>query len=228
MPMGIMKNAPVRAVIFDKDGTLHDTEASFRIAWRQAAADFCVPDIEQTIIDCTGRNLQDMAVYWAKKYGDKPPFWDYINVRNRYYLDMVAKEVPLRPGAMELLRWLKANGYLVAMATSSPQPLAEDHIRRTGMDGIFDALVTGDMVTNGKPAPEIYLKAAAALGVDPAVCVGVEDAPNGIMAVVHAGMRAVMVPDLIQPDEALTAVLWAKCDRLTDLIPLLEAVREGE
>lgn len=214
-------NAPVRAVIFDKDGTLHDTEPIFRMAWRKAAEEMGVPDIENTIIACTGRNLQDMGKVWAAKYKE-PDYWEYIKVRNKYYLEEVAKHVPLRPGAMEILRWLKDNGVKIAMSTSSPLPLAEDHIRRTGMEGFFDAVIGGDMVTNGKPHPEIYLKAAAALGVAPSECVGVEDAPNGVMAVLNAGMRAVMVPDLIQPDDTLAPRLWAKCQSLTDMIPLLE------
>jgi beta-phosphoglucomutase-like phosphatase (HAD superfamily) len=90
------------------------------------------------------------------------------------------------------------------------------------MMGYFDTIVTGDMIEHGKPAPDIYLLAAERLGVDPAECVGVEDSPNGVRSIHAAGMRAVMIPDLVEPSPEVEALVWRKLDCLMDMIPLLE------
>ena len=211
----------VKALIFDKDGTLHDTERVFHDAWRLAAKDMRVPDIETTIRDCTGRNLQDIGQYWEAKYPDIS-FTDYLALRTRYFDQLTKQGIPVKEGAVQLLKTLRERGYLVALATSTGRKTAMEHLRRTGMEGLFDAMVFGDMVQRGKPAPDMYLTAAGALGLPPAGCVGVEDSPNGIRSVYNAGMRAIMVPDLTAPTPAIEALLWAKCDCLSDILRVLD------
>ena len=212
---------PIKAVIFDKDGTLHDTEKLFRIAWHRAAEELNVPDMEATVIACTGRAIPGIAAYWAEKYPDIP-FDDYLPVRQKHFHVLVAKEVPVKEGALEFLAYLKAHGYKIALATSSPYDEAVDHLKRTNMYPYFDAVVGGDMIENGKPAPDIYLLAAEKLGIAPENCVGVEDSVNGILSIHAAGMRPIMVPDLIEPTPEIEKLLWAKCETLTDMIGVLE------
>ena len=211
----------VKALIFDKDGTLHDTERVFHDAWRLAAKDMRVPDIETTIRDCTGRNLQDIGQYWEAKYPDIS-FTDYLALRTRYFDQLTEQGIPVKEGAVQLLKTLRERGYLVALATSTGRKTAMEHLRRTGMEGLFDAMVFGDMVQRGKPAPDMYLTTAGALGLPPAVCVGVEDSPNGIRSVYNAGMRAIMVPDLTAPTPAIEALLWAKCGCLLEILRVLD------
>ena len=212
---------PIKAIIFDKDGTLHDTEKVYLQAWKAAAAEFGVPDIEATVRDCTGTTIPWIAAYWAKKYPDIP-FEDYLPRRQYYYFGILEQGVPVKDGAHEVLSYLKAQGYKIGMATSTPWDTVKDHLKRTDMMGYFDTIVTGDMIENGKPAPDIYLLAAERLGVDPANCVGVEDSLSGVRAIHAAGMRAVMIPDMIEPTPEIEALLWRRPDRLTDLIALLE------
>jgi HAD superfamily hydrolase (TIGR01509 family) len=217
---------PVKALIFDKDGTLHDTEKVFQIAWVLAADDMHVPDIDTTRRDCTGRNIQDIQTYWEGKYPDIP-FAAYLTLRNRYFDQLTEQEFPVKAGAVQVLKTLREQGYLVALATSTGRTAGMEHLRRTGMDGLFDALVFGDMVQRGKPAPDIYLAAAQALGLSPENCVGVEDSPNGIRSICNAGMRAIMVPDVIAPTPDIEAVLWARCDCLLDILPVLQRAGRG-
>ena len=210
-----------RAIIFDTDGTLHDTEKVYMQAWKAAAEEFNVPDIENTVRDCTGTNIPFIAQYWAKKYPDVP-FEDYLPRRQFYYFGILEQGIPVKEGAYELLTYLHAHGYKVGMATSTPWDTVKEHLERTDMMGYFDTIVTGDMIEHGKPAPDIYLLAAQRLGVDPAECVGVEDSPNGVRSIHAAGMRAVMIPDLVEPSPEVEALVWRKLDCLMDMIPLLE------
>ena len=211
----------IKAIIFDKDGTLHDTEKVYLQAWKAAAEEFNVPDIENTVRDCTGTTIPWIAEYWAKKYPDIP-FEDYLPSRQHYYFGILEQGVPVKEGAYEVLSYLKAQGYKVGMATSTPWDTVEDHLARTDMAKYFDTIVTGDMIEHGKPAPDIYLLAAQRLGVDPAECIGVEDSMSGVRSIHAAGMRPVMIPDMIQPTPEVEALVWKKLGEIRELIPLLE------
>ena len=225
--MAHMRFPAVKAIIFDKDGTLHDTEKVFLEAWKRAAEDLSVPDIESTVRDCTGVNLPDTAVYWGRKYPDIP-FETYLARRQYHFNEIVRDGVPVKAGAVELLTYLTERGYPVGLATSTPYETTMEHLRRTDMARFFapDAMITGDMVKRGKPHPEIFLTAASRLGVPPAACLGVEDSNNGIRAVHAAGMRAVFVPDLTPPTAEVEELIWRVCGGLLDLIPILNACTE--
>ena len=211
----------IKAVIFDMDGTLHDTESVFHAAWRKAAAIWDVPDIETTLADCTGRNMAGIEAYWCAKY-ESPSYEEFFQARHRFFEEMTADGIPVMPGAMELLCYLKEHGYPMALATSTRRTSAIEHLEDTGMLGFFDVIMTGNDVQNGKPAPDIFLRAAEGLGVEPQYCLGVEDSFNGIRGLYAAGMKPVMVPDVTQPTPEIQKLLWAQCGKLTDLIPLLE------
>lgn len=215
--------ASVTTIIFDKDGTLHDTEKVFLEAWHRAAEDLKVPDIAATVRDCTGVNLPDTAVYWAKKYPDIP-FDTYLARRQYYFNEIVKDGIPVKEGAVELLTYLTDRGYCIGLATSTPYATTMEHLDRTDMVRFFtpEAIITGDMVKRGKPHPEGFLLAAERLGSHPAHCIGVEDSNNGIRAVHAAGMRPVMVPDLTPPAEDVKALIWRSCGELLDLIRILE------
>ena len=122
---------------------------------------------------------------------------------------------------MEVLHTLRARGYRLGLATSTNRTEATDHLRRTGMLELFDGLAFGDMVRDGKPAPDIYLLAARLIGLPPDACAGVEDSLNGVRAIHNAGMRPIMVPDLIRPTEDIRPLLWAECESLADIPDIL-------
>ena len=132
--------------------------------------------------------------------------------------------MPVKEGAHEVLAYLKAHGYKIGMATSTPWDTVKDHLERTDMAKYFDTVVTGDMIQNGKPAPDIYLLASERLGVDPADCIGVEDSMSGVRAIHAAGMRAVMIPDMIEPTPEIEALVWRRMETLAEMIPLLEEI----
>lgn len=217
----------IKAIIFDKDGTLHDTEKVFAEAWRIAAEELHVPDIEVTLRDCTGMTLANIAEYWAAKYADIP-FETYLPRRQYHFNRIIASGIPVKDGAHELLAYLRKNGYHIGMATSTGYEEAMDHLRRTDMVKYFDegAIITGDMVKNGKPAPDIFLLAASRMGIEPADCIGVEDSNNGVRAIHAAGMRPVMIPDITPPAADVEGFIWKRPKNLLALIPLLEDLQE--
>lgn len=212
----------IKAVIFDKDGTLHDTEKVYHRAWREAAEQTGVPRIMEFVALCTGTNVTRTEELWQEVYGDAfafRPFWD---LRNVLYDDLIAREgLPIKPGAYELLDHLKANGYQIGLATSTNASRVERHLVQSDMKKYFDAVVTGDTVSRGKPAPDIFLIAAERLGIDPAECMGVEDSFNGVRAVKAAGMYTVMAPDMIAPTQEILELCDACVYDLKDIIPLL-------
>ena len=131
-------------------------------------------------------------------------------------------EVPLKPGVRELLDVLDAHRVRRAVASSNERFLVESYLRGHGILERFDALVCGDMIAQSKPAPDIYLAAADALGVRPENCLVLEDSPNGLKSGRAAGMRTCMVPDRIPFTEALKPYVDDVRDSLHDVIPLIE------
>ena len=105
-------------------------------------------------------------------------------------------EMPVKPGVKELLTYLREKGYKIAMATASAREYSMDNLRLAGIDEFFDHVITGDMVKEAKPNPEIFLKAAEALGEKPENCLVLEDSLNGVEAGIKGGFVTVMVPDL--------------------------------
>ncbi len=213
----------IKAIIFDKDGTLHDTEKVFAEAWHLAAEELHVPDIESTLRDCTGMTIPAIAIYWAAKY-PTISFDEYLPRRQYHFNRIIADGIPVKEGAREVLEYLVAHGYRVGMATSTDYAPAMEHLERSDMVKYFDrgAIITGDMVKNGKPAPDIFCLAANRLGVSPDVCIGIEDSLNGVRSIRSAGMRPVMIPDVVSPTPEIEAMIWRRLTHISELIPLLE------
>lgn len=216
----------IKAVIFDKDGTLHDTEKLYHVAWQMAAKDLGVPRIMEFVSICTGTNATRTAELWQEFYGDAYDFFPFWKRRDEHYDRMIEQDgVPIKPGAYGLLDYLKANGYRIGLATSTNAPRVERHLVYSDMKKYFDAVVTGDTVSRGKPAPDIFVRTAEKLGVDPAACMGIEDSFNGVRAVRAAGMYTVMVPDMIMPTKEILDLTDACPSGLGDIIPLLENMK---
>jgi len=217
---------PFDAVVFDMDGTLLDTEAVFKAIVYEVCGDlgFVMTDLVHG--QMVGSSHEATAALLARTFG--PGFsYDAFEDRCRAAMGLrMAETVPVKPGAVDLLSALRELDVPMAVATSSRSTHALTHLEAAGVIGLFDTIVTRDDVTNPKPHPEPYLTAAARLGVDPASCVAFEDSVSGVRAAHAAGMRTVMVPDLIRPSEEVAALCVAVLDTLAHAHePLVSAPR---
>ncbi len=193
---------PLRAVLFDMDGTLLDTERIGAASWDHAAEDVGVAVAAPLKRSMVGRTLPDIqSLVRAAIPGENAD--RLLERAEHHYHRLIAEEAPpLKPGALELLTWLHERQVPLALATSSRAYQAEDKLSRAGIRSFFGFLVAGDQVRRGKPDPEIFQLAAEGLGHAAEHCVVFEDSGPGIEAAHRSGALAVLVPETWPPDPA--------------------------
>lgn len=195
----------IDSVIFDMDGVIFDSERVICDLWDEIAEENNIPDIGELMIRCIGINDKATNELFIQKYGESFPYEDFKKqVSKKYHAKYDGGRLPMKPGVKELLGFLKENGIKTALASSTKALTVTNQLRDAGILDYFDVVIGGDMVTKSKPNPEIFLEAAAELGVNPTEAYIIEDSFNGIKAAHAAGAKPLMVPDIIQPDEEIT------------------------
>ena len=194
----------IEAIVFDMDGILFDTERLSVESWIEVAERLGLPDIDKGVYGCIGLNRTDCRIFLKETYGQDFPY-DYFREQTAavFQRKMAKDGLPVMKGAGELLAWLQEKGLKVALASSTSHKTVESHLQQAGFTGFFQAVIGGDMVEHSKPAPDIFLKACAELGVAPERAYAIEDSYNGIRAA-HAGhLLPIMVPDLLPANEEM-------------------------
>eukprot|EP00811_Abedinium_folium_P005473 NODE_15040_length_1071_cov_11.237288.p1 GENE.NODE_15040_length_1071_cov_11.237288~~NODE_15040_length_1071_cov_11.237288.p1 ORF type:complete len:242 (+),score=73.22 NODE_15040_length_1071_cov_11.237288:120-845(+) len=211
---GDVPAAAVRAIIFDCDGTLVDTETPYRDAYHDALAEtYCGAGEPPTLspktwgMECSGRGLERCAQYAVESFQLTCNAGDFLALWKRLFAARIAepRSIELLEGFDELHAAARAAGYRVAVASSSDRPglrlkltngvIAHSHTV-TSLEAAFDAIVCNDDVTRHKPDPEMYLLTASRLGAAPEACWVVEDSETGVLAGKRAGMRVAAVPNM--------------------------------
>ncbi len=213
----------MKAVVFDMDGVLFDTEVLCMKSWMAVAERNGLPGMEEVFPKCIGLNSNDSRSIVMKAYGedfDYPVFREQAAAWQREYLQK--NGLPIKPGMREILAWLGTSGYKVGLASSTRSSSVFDHLEQAGIRDSFSVVITGDRVEHSKPLPDIYLLACRELGVNPQEAYAIEDSPNGVRSAHAAGMHTVMVPDMIPPDgemRRLSRVI------LKDLLEVMEYLK---
>jgi HAD superfamily hydrolase (TIGR01509 family) len=180
-------------VVFDLDGVVVDSEPTHERAnaeWLAGLGTALAPDLAEAMM---GRRVRDLTDVIAGQAGLGPD--EAFAGREAVFWRLLGEQaLPPMPGLHAALARLAGAGLPLAVASSGTRTYVEHVLERLGVAGAFAAVVSGEEVASGKPAPDVYLLAAERLGAEPADCVAVEDAPHGIAAARAAGMRVVAVP----------------------------------
>ncbi|MEZ4864570.1 MAG: HAD family phosphatase [Caldilineaceae bacterium] len=215
---------PLTAVVFDMDGLMVDTEIIYHIAWRNAANALGYVTSDATLMATTGRRMEDCYALLQQAQPATFPMAEFKTIWPRYWHDYVLEHgIAQKAGLAELLDLLDDLQIPKAVATSSAWDEAIFTLQQAEIAHRFAIVVSGDQVTNGKPAPEIFLTAAQRLGVAPSHCMALEDSEAGVLAASAAGMVTVMVPDLIQPTPAVAQRAYRVASSLHEVSRLVRS-----
>ena len=203
----------IKAVIFDMDGVIIDSEPLWRQSMIKSFNEIGIPLT-------TGMRFKEVISFWFERY-------NIIHVSNQEFNDLVLNRLissiklegrPLK-GVLESLDYLKKNGYRLAIGTSSDIKLMNAVVENLGIKDFFDALCSAELLKYGKPHPEVFLNCAQILNVLPKECLVIEDSVNGVIAAKAAQMKVLVVPDSETMDNPKFSVADYKLTSLLDFIP---------
>lgn len=219
----------IKGVVFDMDGLMFDTERLAKEGWAYAGSRMGIDITEDVVVKTLGLNAEKTKAVLCAELGEDFDYYTARKMRVDYINAYIEKHgIPVKAGLMELLDYLITNHYEITVATSSEKEVAEYYFAKAGIAGYFDQIVCGDMIEHGKPEPDIYLKASEIMGIRPEECLALEDSPMGILSACRAGMKPAMIPDLLQPDEETSRILYAKLPTLHNVIELLSEDASGQ
>ncbi len=214
----------IEAVVFDMDGLMFDTEKLWLDAVQKTNEVYGYNVPLDLIIECIGRRNDLIDAKLKAELGNG---FDPIEFRrlNKIFMDEDVKTNGLRikKGLNELLTFLKSKNIKIAIASSSRFEKIHQRFAQAHLDiSIFDYVIGGDMITEPKPSPQIYLKSCEMLGIKPQKAIALEDSDLGIKSAVNAGMKAILIPDLKTPSEETLKIIYKKFADLAQVIDLFK------
>lgn len=217
----------VSGIIFDMDGILIDSERQSNEGWLWAAGQLGV-DMPMWLIDSfKGAPAELCCKFFDDYYKGVIDYWEAKELRTQHVYKIRETEgIPVKKGVNDIFEYIRNNGLKCAVATSTRRESAEKTLHEIGVWDYLDAVVYGDEVERGKPEPDIFLRAAKAIGVNPSEAVVVEDSINGIKAGYAADMRVVHIPDTIAIDDDIRKLTYMVCADLNGLIDVVESINK--
>lgn len=207
------------SVIFDMDGTLLDTQQICIPAWDYAGEKQGFKNMGKHIPNICGMNSIGWNNYLKRNYPTLDT--DVFNSQVRQYI-LDNGKVEYKKGAKELIDFLKKNNVKIGLASGTSRKSVEHHLNEVKATDVFDAIVAGNEVANGKPAPDVFLLTAEKMGVNPENCFVFEDSQNGIKAGVAAGMKTIGIPDIASFSPEIKQILFKELENLSQAIEILK------
>lgn len=217
-------NREIEAVIFDMDGVIFDTELVYLEEWSKVFDKYGYTMTKEIYTKVLGTGRENVRKVFLKYYGDDLPIDDMYSEKDENLAKAVNRGIPVKEGAHEILRYLKENGYMIALATSAVTDRAMKQLKNSGLYEYFDAITCREEVLRTKPNPDIFLKAAEKINVNPHKCIVIEDSSAGIKGGFLAGMTPIHVIDLKEADEEILKYCYKSFNSLNEII---EELREN-
>lgn len=208
----------IKAVIFDMDGLMIDSERVTYNGYKKVLGDMGLDITEEFYTTLLGRTIETAKQLFENVYGKDFHLDDVIPLVHKYMADLFDNEgVPVKKGLVDLLKYLKDNNYKTVVATSSQRKRVDHILNIANISQYFDDSICGDEVTHGKPNPEVFLRACEKAGVSPEEALVLEDSEAGIQAAYSGKIKVICIPDMKYPEEAYAS-------KTTKILPSLEEV----
>ena len=213
-------NRPFLGIVFDMDGVLIDSEPIVKQCGQTAAQRYGAELSDKLYNQLIGLPAKQVEDGLQSAFGVDFPMQEFRVELERLWHDHVETNgMPVKPGVENVLAELQDHAIPYAIATSTPHERAQLSLHKAGILEHFEVIVGGDQVTNGKPAPDIFLTAAARISTDAGSCIAIEDSAVGVNAAFNAGMHTIMIPDQKQPDEQTLKRVNELFDSMHDALP---------
>ena len=220
--------AEIKAVLFDMDGTVLDTERIHKECWEQSMKDMGIAYSPTTFYDLIGLNDKSTMDYFKTHFGFTDEQYAKMSIsayeNSQKYADL--RGIPVKKGFFELSDFLLEHKLKRALVTSSVCDIALHNLKKAKIDVPFDIVIGGDSVTEGKPAAEPYAKAAEKLGLNPSECLAVEDSANGIRSAHNAKIRCVYIKDMVDISDEVKALADFKSETLEEVIGIIDRINK--
>lgn len=221
-----MEKKNIKAVVFDMDGLMFDSERIVQRSWDIAGEQMGYGKLGGHIVNTLGFNRERREQYFKEACGADFPFERFQELYRKAFYEYVEHYgLPAKKGLHQLLQLLRRMQIPMAVATSSSREHAVGNLKKEGIEDYFAAVITGNMVSEAKPSPEIYEKACRALGVDPGEALALEDSYNGIRSAHGAGMITIMIPDLLTDSSCVDEILDGKMESLLEVEHWIASMR---
>ena len=208
----------IKAIIFDMDGILIDTERISFNAFKSVLKEYDYEMSEKFYLTMIGRNVKSIEQVMKAEYGQDFPFDEVYKKKVHLCVSTIDRDgVIIKKGVHELIDYLNENNYKIAVATSTRKERAHKLLADIGIKEKVNYIICGDQVENSKPDPEIFLKAAEKLGVVPEECIVVEDSAAGIKGAYDGKMLGFHVEDLKAPDEDILKYAYKTFKNLDEI-----------
>ena len=215
----------IKAVIFDMDGVIFDTEMVYLKVWSEVFEKYGYKMTKEIYSSVLGTGRENVKKVFLSKFGSNLPIDDMYIEKDKNLAKEIEKGVPLKHGVCEILEYLKENNFKIALATSALSERVFKQLKQANIESFFNAIVCRDEVKETKPNPDIFLKAADKLSISPEQCIVIEDSNAGIEAAFNASMIPIHVVELKKDDEKILSSAYKSFNNLNEIRSELMSIK---